>query len=133
MLLGLKYTPVVLWLGSVRIPHHKNIQMRIIWMRTYPVEYGVLYIARTVFTSLFTEMSTVLGENKRLKYCPHCDVEVPKTTFYRHRRLYYDVSKRVWRLPKGQGVESCPSSNDVDSSHVSIKVVSLPNYETVLG
>ena len=39
------------------------------------------------------------GESKRLKYCPHCDAEVPKTTFYRHREKYYDVVKRVWRVP----------------------------------
>jgi len=35
------------------------------------------------------------GENRRLKYCPYCDVEVPKTTYYRHRDKYFDVVKKV--------------------------------------
>ena len=31
------------------------------------------------------------------KYCPHCCVTLPKSTYYRHRRLYYDVKSQCWR------------------------------------
>ena len=36
------------------------------------------------------------------KYCPHCDVRLPKSTYYRHRRLYYDVESQRWSSTRGQ-------------------------------
>jgi len=50
------------------------------------------------------------GENRRLKYCPHCGAEVPKSTYYRHRDKYFDVVKKVWRLPKEDAVKQIPTS-----------------------
>ena len=36
------------------------------------------------------------------KYCPHCDIRLPKSTYYRHRRLYYDVESQRWSSTRGQ-------------------------------
>ena len=36
------------------------------------------------------------------KYCPHCDIRLPKSTYYRHRRLYYDVELQCWSSTRGQ-------------------------------
>ena len=32
----------------------------------------------------------------RDKYCPHCKHVVPNTTYYRHRRQFYNEEQRVW-------------------------------------
>ena len=29
-------------------------------------------------------------------YCPHCDDFVPKTTFYRHKKQFYNVVNGEW-------------------------------------
>ena len=29
-------------------------------------------------------------------FCPHCDEPVPKTTFYRHKKHYYDSRAKRW-------------------------------------
>ena len=29
-------------------------------------------------------------------YCPHCDCNVTRSTFYRHKAEYYDPSKDMW-------------------------------------
>ena len=31
-----------------------------------------------------------------MKYCPHCDKHVSKTTFFAHKRLYFNLSSRKW-------------------------------------
>jgi len=41
------------------------------------------------------------GENRRLNYYPHCDAEVPKTTYYRHRDKYLKKTGRKRSLAKG--------------------------------
>ena len=33
---------------------------------------------------------------RRLWYCGHCDKDVSKSTFYAHRRLYYDRKTKKW-------------------------------------
>ena len=34
-------------------------------------------------------------------FCPHCNRMLPKSTYYRHRRLYYDVISQLWSIAKG--------------------------------
>ena len=36
------------------------------------------------------------------KYYPHCDIRLPKSTYYRHRRLYHDVESQRWSSTRGQ-------------------------------
>ena len=31
-----------------------------------------------------------------LYYCGHCDKQLSKTVFYRHKRLYYDRRSKTW-------------------------------------
>jgi len=30
-------------------------------------------------------------------YCPHCNNFVPRTTYFRHKRQFYDAKDKVWR------------------------------------
>ena len=44
-------------------------------------------------------------------YCPHCDQEVSKTTFYRHRKSFYCKETNSWST----GADNC-SSTDCSTS-----------------
>ena len=35
-------------------------------------------------------------DGSRSIFCPHCDEEVPKSTFYRHRDKYFDPLSSEW-------------------------------------
>ena len=34
-------------------------------------------------------------------FCPHCNRMLPKSTYYRHCRLYYNVISQCWSIAKG--------------------------------
>ena len=34
-------------------------------------------------------------------FCPHCNSMLPKSTYYRHRRLYYNVTSQRWNSANG--------------------------------
>lgn len=40
-----------------------------------------------------------LPNTKRL-FCPHCTPEVPKSTWYRHFKEFYDSSSNTWKTAK---------------------------------
>ena len=44
---------------------------------------------------LLTQDTTTGGGRRRL--CPHCSDLVSKSTYFRHKRIYYDSETRQWR------------------------------------
>lgn len=62
---------------------------------------------------------------RRHFFCPHCDQKVPKTTFYRHKRLYCNSRTKQWTKRKadiiinssdkdgsGQDIDAPPTHSD---------------------
>ena len=47
-------------------------------------------------------------QSRRMVFCVHCDSDVPKSTYYRHREEFFDPVTNVWRLPGSTNF----SSND---------------------
>ena len=41
--------------------------------------------------------TTLVGRRLRRRFCPHCSELLAKTTYYRHRRIFYDCHRRQWR------------------------------------
>lgn len=65
--------------------------------------------------------STTLAQDKRRwknLFCPHCDQEVSKTTFYRHKRRYYN--RRAKRWAAGSNLDREVSSSDEEGSGQSV-------------
>ena len=54
-------------------------------------------------------------QSRRMMFCVHCDSEVPKSTYYRHREEFFDPVTNVWRLA---GSTNPCSSHDDYLSHV---------------
>ena len=51
------------------------------------------------------------SEPKKRRYCPHCKVDVSKTTYYKHQDLYYNQSTHLWYE---EGESSCGHGADVE-------------------
>ena len=68
-----------------------------------------------------TSTSSNLAQGKRTRqnlFCPHCDQKVSKTTFYRHKRCYYDSRSKRWATGKDREVISSDedgSGQDIDT------------------
>ena len=57
-------------------------------------------------------MATVSQSNK---FCPHCEKHVSKTTFFSHKRLYFDIISRKWsksRVNFGESNFTAESSDE---------------------
>ncbi len=66
-------------------------------------------------------------------FCPHCDQEVSKTTFYRHKRSYYDSRAKRWTTGGDLNREvHTVSSSDEEGSGQSIDQ-DPPTSSDVLG
>ena len=63
------------------------------------------------------------GVKRRRNYCEHCESHVSKSTFYRHKSQFYDVSTRTWIKASDAHVECCSSSLDSeDDKRISTRV-----------
>ena len=54
-----------------------------------------------------------------MKYCPHCEKHVGKTTFFAHKRLYFDLCSRKWsksRVNYAQSTDEAMSDPDHDET-----------------
>jgi hypothetical protein len=60
---------------------------------------GVTY---PVFKNFKSEKMATLGKRKKRKlyYCGHCQKDVSKATYYRHRTEFYDDVLKDWRRAK---------------------------------
>ena len=50
-------------------------------------------------------------------FCGHCKEFLGKSTFYKHKRRYYNVSNGTWQLAEAA---STPKPNKTRSSHPSV-------------
>ena len=55
--------------------------------------------------------STVLVKNR--VYCPHCEQNLSKTTFYAHKRSYFNKLKREWSKSRGYFAPPTSTIDDV--------------------
>ena len=56
-------------------------------------------------------MATKVEKKSRIYSCGHCNEEVSRTTFYAHKRLYYNRSTKEWsRVRVNFAEESAPST-----------------------
>lgn len=63
------------------------------------------------------------GVKRRRNYCKHCESHVSKSTFYRHKSQFYDVSTRTWIKAVDAHVECSSSSLDSeDDERISARV-----------
>ena len=49
-------------------------------------------------------------------FCPHCDQEVSKTTFYQHKRRYYDRRAKRWDVDAGRNFDRELEVDNISSS-----------------
>ena len=47
-------------------------------------------------------------------FCPHCDQLVSKTTFYRHKRSYYNHSTKQWKTDREKALTNDLSTSSSD-------------------
>ena len=62
----------------------------------------------------------ISATNSKVYFCPHCERDLGKTAFFRHKRLYYNKRKRQW-LKK-------PDTNRANDSSVKRIQVNLDDY-----
>ena len=57
----------------------------------------------------------MFGSGGRCVYCPHCKDHLSKSAYYRHRRQFFDRTKREWRLNvEADGLEASSSEDDLE-------------------
>ena len=73
----------------------------------------------------------MFGSGGRRVYCPHCKDHLSKSAYYRHRRQFFDRTKREWHLNvEADGLEASSSEDDLEnilSIHHSANEGSFPN------
>lgn len=65
-------------------------------------------------------------------FCPHCNKILPKSTYYRHRRLYYNVISQHWNSAKGDdliGEEWDPEFEEHETARAPISFEETWNIE----
>lgn len=68
------------------------------------------------------------------QYCPHCDKEVSKSTWYRHYSSFYDHSTSSWE--KRKEPDFCFSSSSSDESaeaHADSSPMDHFDYEEIVS
>ena len=56
-----------------------------------------------------TTCKDAVKRSRRTMFCPHCDHEVSRSTYYEHHTLHYDRATHVWR-----GRDTAQSTSDAD-------------------
>ena len=51
------------------------------------------------------------GVKRRRSYCEHCETDVSKSTFYRHKSRFFDVSTGTWIKASEAHIDSYSSSS----------------------
>ena len=56
------------------------------------------------------------SRKRKRKYCKHCDSWLAKSTYYLHRKLFYDSQSKVWRkeIEAPSTYTDTSSESDVD-------------------
>ena len=56
----------------------------------------------------------MFGSSGRRIYCPHCKDYLSKSAYYRHRRQFFDRTKKEWRLEVANLAEANSSEDDLE-------------------
>ena len=60
--------------------------------------------------------------SRREMFCPHCNSMVPKSTYYRHRSMYYNVVSQCWTIANVDGLnEEWELNMEEDSTSLGLK------------
>ena len=71
-----------------------------------------------------------MAESPKLIYCGHCEKYLTKTVYYKHKRLYYDKTKKEW-LPSR--VFSQTPNEDSTFHPTSVDSMDSSSSETEIG
>lgn len=53
-------------------------------------------------------------------FCPHCKSVVPKSSYYRHRSMYYDVVSQCWTVANDDGLNEAEWQLHVEEDSTSL-------------